>query len=202
MTPYQQEQNQAQEMVCNHISRLTETELTDLKERISEYLIFRRDMDTFLENHFSKLCTRTCYQSQLSACCTRDGIITFFADVVINGLESSEEQLGMLQERLVLPHQGTKCVYLGENGCLWQIRPLVCAMFLCTKAEKEVLDTNMHAKAEWAALKEREKSFRWPDRAVLFDDLEDIFIKAGYDSTLMYLHKSPGLLRVKALRDG
>ena len=75
-------------------------------------------------------------------------------------------------------------------------------MFLCDRAEKEVLEQNKQARQEWDTLKKREKSFRWPDQAVLFDELEAVFINAGYDSTLMYLHKSPGLLRIKALRDG
>jgi hypothetical protein len=57
----------------------------------------------------------------------------------------------------------------------------------------------MRAKEKWEALKQREKTFRWPDQAVLFDELEEVFIKAGYDSTLMYLHNSPGLLRVKKM---
>jgi hypothetical protein len=202
MTPYQHEQRQALEMVRNYISGLSDVELKILKEMISDYMFFRRDVDRFLDTHFSRLCTRTCYQDQTSACCSKDGIITFFADAVINALESSESQLGSLMNRLTGPHKGSKCVYLGSNGCLWQIKPLVCAMFLCTRAEKEVLDKNTRAKERWAALKQREKSFRWPDREVLFETIEDIFIKAGYDSTLMYLHKSPGLLRVKAMRDG
>jgi len=199
MTPYQQEQNQALEMVRKHISSLTNTDLRGLKERISEYLAFRQDVEAFLEQYFSRLCTQTCYQDQLSACCSRDGIITFFADGVINALESSEAQLDILMERLTIPHQGNKCVYLGKDGCLWQVKPLVCAMFLCARSEKEVLDKNMHAKEKWEALKQREKSFRWPDQAVLFDELEELYIKAGYNSTLMYLHNSPGLLRIKKM---
>jgi hypothetical protein len=140
MTPYQQEQKEALEVVRKHISSLTNADLRNLKERISEYLTFRRDVDAFLDQYFSRLCTQTCYQDQLSACCSRDGIITFFADGVINALESSEAQLDILMERLTMSHQGNKCVYLGKEGCLWQIKPLVCAMFLCAKAEKEVLE--------------------------------------------------------------
>jgi hypothetical protein len=47
--------------------------------------------------------------------------------------------------------------------------------------------------------KQREKHYRWPDRPVLFDDLEKYFMAAGYSSPLMYLNNSPGLLRVKEL---
>jgi len=197
MSEYQDEQREAQEMIRKHLVNLTDNEREGLRQRISEYLAFRRDVDDFLDQYFCRLCTQTCYQDQLSACCSRDGIITFFADGVINALESSEAQLDILMERLTMPHQGNKCVYLGKGGCLWQIKPLVCTMFLCAKAEKKVLDKNMRAKEKWEALKQREKSFRWPDKAVLFDDLEEVFIKVGYDSTLMYLHNSPGLLKVK-----
>ena len=70
-------------------------------------------------------------------------------------------------------------------------------MFLCKKAEDIVLKTNQDFQNEWHALKKREKTFRWPDQKVLFDDLEQLFLDAGYASPLMYLHNSPGLLKVK-----
>ena len=47
--------------------------------------------------------------------------------------------------------------------------------------------------------KQREKAFRWPDQPVLFDDIEAVFLNAGLSSPLMYLHNSPGLLRVKKM---
>ena len=200
MSAYQDEQREALVMIRSHLDNLTDDERKNLKVRISDYLVFRRDVDAFLQRYFSRLCTQTCYQSQLSACCSRDGIITFFADVVINALESTEDQLNDLEERLPIPHEGNKCVYLGENGCLWQVKPLVCEMFLCDRAENEVLLADKQTRQAWDALKKREKSFRWPDQAVLFDELEAVFMRAGYDSTLMYLHKSPGLLRIKAMR--
>ena len=194
---YQKEQQEALEIIQKHLAGLSGDAAAHLQEQISGYLTFRHDVDRFLEKYFSHLCTDTCYQSRLSACCTREGIITFFADVVINALQSSASEMLALQERLAFPHQGNKCLYLGEKGCLWHVKPIVCEMFLCTKAEKEVLFHNPRAQKAWEKLKQREKSFRWPDQAVLFDDLEEIFIKAGYTSTLMYLHNSPGLLKVK-----
>ncbi|MBW2613913.1 MAG: hypothetical protein JRE14_00210 [Deltaproteobacteria bacterium] len=199
MTEYQKEQHEALEMVRKYLSGLTADELADLGAQIAGYLSFRHDVDRFLEKHFNHLCTETCYRSRLSACCTREGIITFFADVVINALRTPEIDIQLLDERLQLPHQGNKCVYLGEQGCLWQVKPLVCEMFLCAKAEKEVLANNPRAQKAWETLKLRGKSFRWPDRSVLFDSLEEIFIAAGYTSSLMYLHNSPGLLRVKKM---
>ena len=45
---------------------------------------------------------------------------------------------------------------------------------------------------------EREaKAYRWPEKPVLFDALEKIFLDLGCDSSLMFLNKSPGLLRIK-----
>lgn len=199
MTEYQDEQRETLAMIVKHLAGLEDHERRDLRKLIADYLSFRRAVDGFLDQYFSRLCTQTCYQDQSSACCSRDGIITFFADCVVNAMESSVEQLALLERRLTNAHQGDKCVYLGREGCFWQVKPLVCAMFLCGKAERQVLASHKPAREAWAALKEKEKSFRWPDRDVLFDDLEEIFIKAGLVSPLMYLHNSPGLLRIKAL---
>ena len=44
---------------------------------------------------------------------------------------------------------------------------------------------------------EKRRQYTWPDQPVLFDKLEALFVEAGYRSSLMYLHNSPGLLRVK-----
>ena len=75
-------------------------------------------------------------------------------------------------------------------------------MFLCHRAEEEVLKQNALLKGEWEQLKQCKKRFTWPDQPVLFDLLEARFIRAGYESPLMYLHQSPGLQRVKAKARG
>ena len=72
-------------------------------------------------------------------------------------------------------------------------------MFLCEQAQKEVFGLKSWADKLWQELKRREKLYRWPDRPVLFDDLERYFMARGYSSPLMYLHNSPGLLRVKKM---
>jgi hypothetical protein len=72
-------------------------------------------------------------------------------------------------------------------------------MFLCEHARKMLFDKDRLALKEWERLKRREKRYTWPNRPVLFDDLETCFIRAGYSSSLMYFHNSPGLLRVKSL---
>lgn len=131
-------------------------------------------------------------------CCGRDGIITFFADMVINALVCSEHDLDRLEEAVSTDYKSEiKCIYLGDQGCLWKLKPIVCEMFLCESAKTKVFEKFPEAGLKWERLKQREKDFKWPDRPVLFDDLEKIFLMAGYHSPLMYLHNSPGLLRIK-----
>jgi hypothetical protein len=202
VTEYQHEQIEALELVTGHLSGLKTADIDVLKEKLAEYLCFRRDVDIFLSDHFNEICTDTCYQSQISACCTREGIITFFADVVVNVIISDELAITDLFSVLRSPQEGSKCIYLGEKGCLWEMKPLICEMFLCKKAEDAVLKNDQGLRKEWQALKAREKTFRWPDQRVLFDELEQLFLDAGQSSPLMYLHNSPGLLRVKETRVG
>jgi hypothetical protein len=133
----------------------------------------------------------------LSACCSKEGIITFFADVVINALVSGEAEMRSLLRVLATENKGSKCIYLGPEGCLWRLKPIVCEMFVCKDALSHIFNSAPEARQKWEELKELQKRFTWPDRPVLFDVVEDTFLKAGYTSTLMYLHNSPGLLRLK-----
>jgi hypothetical protein len=197
VTPYQKEQLQALIIVRRHLAQISEAEREALKESLSDYLAFRDAVDAFQENYFRNLCNRKCYQSKLSACCSRDGIVIFFADVTINALMADPAALERLQDVLTRPHEGFKCVFLAHDGCLWRIKPIVCEMFLCDAAENAVFKENLDAQKRWDALAVQKKSYTWPDRPVLFDTLEQIFIEAGYTSPLMFLHNSPGLLRVK-----
>jgi hypothetical protein len=197
MNPYQQEQREALSMVVRHLGQLSADNRRRLQKTLQAYLDFRYRVDRFLEKHFSQVCTTSCFQSQRSACCSRDGIITFFADVVINALISESDDLDRLHAVLKAPHEGSKCVYLGRAGCLWRIKPIVCQMFLCDAAAEDVFGKRSDLKEQWEALKTKAQHFKWPDRPVLFDALEKYFIDAGCRSTLMYLHTSPGLLRVK-----
>lgn len=199
MNDYNLEQSETIQMVREHLRTTLPSELGKLKTRIKNYLRFRKEVDRFLQDRFSQICTQKCYQDHYSACCSREGITTFFADIVINLLISSGEEIDRLLQALTLPNPGSKCVYLGENGCLWNIKPIVCEMFLCKDARKSVFDNNTNILRQWKRFKYREKKYTWPDRPVLFDDLETRFIQAGYSSTLMYFHNSPGLLRVKRL---
>ena len=70
-------------------------------------------------------------------------------------------------------------------------------MFLCDAAKEEIFGRKPPALSRWNELTQHRKKFTWPDRPVLFDFLEQYFKAAGYTSPLMYMHNSPGLLRVK-----
>ena len=197
MSAYQNEQIDALRIVRRYLENLSPLELQGLKSEAADYLDFRREVHFFLRDYFSSVCTLTCFQSRRSACCSGEGITTFFADVVINALVSDTELLDRLEAALKVENAGHKCIYLGKNGCLWKIKPIVCEMFLCDVSQKEVFSHHLHIKTTWDELQERRKNYTWPDKPILFDDLENRFIDAGFKSTLMYLHNSPGLLRIK-----
>lgn len=197
ISSYQKEQLDAVFLAARHLGTLAPEQIQALKTASNEYLAFRDDADAFLNTYFSSTCTQKCFQSSLSACCSREGIITFFADIVINALFSSEDERSRLITVLEKPNAGPKCVYLGPQGCLWRIKPIVCQMFLCDAAMFRIFSDHPLAESAWNSLKNREKQFTWPDKKILFDDLESFFLNAGYASSLMYLHNSPGLLMVK-----
>ncbi len=200
MTPYNREQFDALRIIRGHLASLSRKDLDSLHRRIDEYASFRNELEEFLERRFEKICTESCFRSRRSACCTREGIIVFFADVVINALESSQAQLEAIEIALETGggrDQGFKCVFLTENGCLWRVRPIVCAMFLCDSAKEKVFGQDPEAARLWEMFESRRKAFTWPDKPVLFDDLETVFMGAGCRSPLMHLHFSPGLRMVK-----
>lgn len=197
MSSYNQEQYDALDMVRRYVAGLGKDEKAGLVASIDDYLRFRQSVDDFLQTHFGSVCSQACYQSRLSACCNREGIVTFFADGVINVLLSTPQEIDRLATVLQKGDNGPKCVYLGGNGCLWRLKPIVCAMFLCDRAEEKVFRDRPALRRRWEAYREHKKRFTWPDRPVLFDELEAIFIAAGCTSPLMYLHNSPGLIRVK-----
>lgn len=197
MNSYQKEQIEALALVQGYLANLALDARQALESRIAEYLLFRDAVDAFLDAHFGDVCTLKCFKSKTSACCSRDGIITFFGDVVVNALVTPQEEINALRSVLQKPNRSFKCVYLGKQGCMWRVKPIVCEMFLCKAACQQVLATKPEAAKTWEGLKQRKKLFTWPDRPVLFDDLERLFLDAGYFSSLMYMHNSPGLLRIK-----
>ena len=171
--------------------------LDDLEEEIRAYLKFRRDVAAFQKTHLWDICTDKCFTSHVSACCNREGIATFFGDVVVNALVSAPHELNALEKALASDRGGFTCVYLTETGCAWHLKPIVCEMFLCEHAKEMLSQKRESLFEEWEGLRNRERQYTWPDKPVLFDKLEEVFMRSGLDSPLMYFHKSPGLLRVK-----
>jgi hypothetical protein len=194
---YNQQQIEAFMVVRQYLQGLSRSDIGQIKHRIRNYMGFRADVADFQALYFSEICTHKCFTNQTSACCGREGIATFFADVVINVLLSSEREVDAVLQALFTDRGGFKCVYLTEDGCVWRLKPIVCEMFLCRQAKENVFNTNETLRNRWEGLRRRERRYTWPSRPVLFDELEELFIRAGYDSPLMYLHHSPGLLRLK-----
>jgi len=202
MSEYNEQQKEAILMVRQHLSHLPNSELRWLIQRIKSYLRFRKVVGSFQQEHFADICSEKCFTSRTSACCGREGIITFFADVAINVLLSTSKEIDRLLETLERDQGGFNCVYLNKSGCLWRCKPIVCEMFLCDHAKNLVLANNERLASQWQGFRRRERMYTWPTRQVLFDELEVFFLHAGFESPLMYLHKSPGLLRLKAKRTG
>ncbi|HHP7233687.1 MAG TPA: hypothetical protein ACFCUC_03575 [Desulfobacterales bacterium] len=197
MNEYQQEQYDAFQTVICGLGRLSIGEIEGLRQMVQPYLRFRRELDAFQAKHFAAHCTRQCFRRRLSACCSKDGIVVFFADVAVNVLDSAEPDIDALVARLQRPERRDKCIYLGRAGCGWKLRPIVCAMFLCNRVQQEVLAADPVLQDQWRAFETRRRTFTWPDRPVLFDALEQCFLRLGLRSSLMFLNTGPGLLRVK-----
>lgn len=196
-TEYQIEQLETLVLTRRHLKGLSVRNREGLRNLMVPYLNFRRDTAAFLSAHFGGVCFRKCYENRESACCGKDAIIVYFADVLVNALTADDSLLDDMEDRLRSPNATSRCVFLREDGCRWHVKPIVCEMFVCDGAKAEALGTAPRLEAEWAALEERRREFTWPDRPVLFDDLERRFIEAGLDSPLMHFHRSPGLLRMK-----
>lgn len=200
MSTYNREQAEAHLIVQDGLRHFSASTMRVLREQIQAYLHFRADVDAFYGKYFSPTCMDKCFETGESICCGREGITTFFADVVINALVSGGDELKGLLGVLHEQDRSSQCVYLGKQGCRWRVKPIVCAMFLCQPAKEMVLKGRREVGAIWDRLKKEEKRYTWPARPVLFEHLEHVFIKKGYRSDLMYFHNSPGLLRVKAQR--
>lgn len=201
MNTYQKEQLEALTLVRRYLDGPGAARVAGLGTVLTEYLAFRKRVAAFLEAVFHTICTEKCYQGQLSACCAKDGIITFFADVVVNALVSSVPELERLAAAIFRPYKADKCIFLTENGCAWRIKPVVCEFFLCDEAEQRGFENDPGAREQWEAFKIEKNAYTWPDRPVLFESIESEFIAYGHRSPLMYLHNSPGLLRVRRTRD-
>lgn len=198
MNDYQMEQREALQIVRRHLHQASPA---DLAEQIAAYLAFRQKTARFYNARIEPVCRQKCFKTGISGCCTKDGIIVFFADVVINALQSTTRQLDRLEQAIDFPALGGKCIFLTQSGCAWQVKPIVCEMFICHPARQQAFADSPSKAQEWKALEQERKTFTWPDQPVLFEHLERFFLNLGQRSTLMHIHNSPGLLRVKQNRD-
>ena len=189
-------------MVRRYVEGLAPDARARLRRRLRSYLGFREEVARFHQAHLATVCSEKCFSTETSACCGREGIATFFADVVINVFLSSPAEIDALLLAVSEPTAGPDCVYLSGDGCLWRLKPIVCEMFLCDYAKNRVLGEDLSLRSRWERLRRRERLYTWPTRPVLFDELEASLRAAGLDSPLMYFHKSPGLLRLKARARG
>ena len=194
---YREEQLQNQKSVQDYFANHGEGEKARVRALCREYLHFRDEVAAFQSRYLQSSCNAACFQHQRSACCNKDGIITFFSDLVVNAVVSDSAGMEALTRCLQKPRTDMKCIYLGPEGCRWQVKPIVCEMFVCDRAKEEAFSTSTRVASIWEGLKEKERLFRWPDRPVLFDEIESRFMAAGVSSSLMYLHNSPGLIRIK-----
>ncbi len=177
---------------------LSPSALAELRESIQPYLRFRRKVEDYQGSYFASLCRETCFETGLSACCSFESIITFFADQVVAYLLASPARMDTILRTLERPNTTGKCVYLGESGCLLPVRPISCSMFFCDTAKTTAFGAHPEAEPIWRELLEEEKGYTWPTQPVLFDDLEDFFMHRGAESRHMFFHRSPGLLHIKA----
>jgi hypothetical protein len=194
---YNRRQEEVILVIRDHLVHLPGPEKRALRRSLEPYLEFRSETASFQDDHLSAACTLKCFHDGTSACCGREGILTFFADVVINVLLSTDVEVEALLSLLSRDRGGPNCVYLGEGGCAWNLKPVTCEMFLCNHAKKEILNRDISLGRRWEELRKREKSYTFPDRPVLFDGLEKLFLDAGIEDPMMYCHKSPGLLLLK-----
>lgn len=195
---YNRDQWTTYQGIFNALRSLPSSDVDSLKEKIQPYLAFRSAVDNYQSKYFLHTCERLCFQTQVSACCGFESIIMFFADHVVNALFMDEAKVPELLRVLTEPNRTQRCIYLGVEGCLWKVRPISCAMFLCSQAKGEAFARDPKIETEWEKLMQWEKEFTWPVKPVLFDDLEKYFINLGVQSPHMYFHQSPGLLKVKA----
>ena len=197
MTTYNKEQLDALKRVSTALTAMDSNETDRLKKEARDYLAFREQVATFSHAHLAAICKQKCYDTGLSACCTREGIITYFTDVVLNVLFSTPNQLDRLAQALIAPKAGNQCVYLSPQGCLWTLKPIVCEMFFCDWLKDEARAMNPSLPDRIADFKIRQKAYTWPDKPVIFNRIETIFLEKGCTSPLMYFHTSPGLIRIK-----
>ncbi|ROQ89883.1 hypothetical protein [Desulfosoma caldarium] len=197
MSEYNRDQWASFTAIREAMETLSRDQLALLATAVRPYLAFRQKLAAFHEKFFAPHCMPLCFTTHQSACCGFESIFTFFADQVITYLVSKTDERERLFQALLRPLRSDRCVYLGPQGCVWTLPPISCAMFYCEKVKERVFAEHPEAHHTWQALRNEEKAFTYPDRPVLFDVIENLFLDVGVDSPHMYFHRSPGLLRIK-----
>ena len=89
MSEYNRDQWEALLMVQHYFEGLPASETRRLQATVGPYLEFRSEVSGFQKEVLSEICTQACFTTRQSACCNRDGIATFFADVVMKEMEAA-----------------------------------------------------------------------------------------------------------------
>lgn len=198
MSYYHRDQLESIRKTFEACERLDEESKNYLRKISIPYMEFRKELQEFNKKYFISYCQKACFENGRSACCGYESIIVFFADEVINYVFGGRDDFPIILEKLNRVKPSDHCVYLGDRGCLWTIRPISCAMFFCDDAKRKVFQVFSEAEKIWRELVKKEKSFTWPDKPVLFDLIEEFFIELGIKTGHMYFHNSPGLLKIKS----
>ena len=197
MNTYQKEHFDTFRLVLDYLVGSPPAERRHLRDLSARYVDFRNRSGHYQRTHVAEFCTSKCYSTRMSLCCSRDSIVVYFADVVINCLHSGSSEIQSMIHLLRHSNQGQRCVYLSPEGCRWRISPVVCGMFLCDEAIACITAAGEPTAKQWRAFEEERRRYTWPDRPVVFDALEQWFLERGHSSPLMHLNTSPGLLALK-----
>ncbi len=197
MNTYQKEHFDTYRLVMNFLGNRPASERRSLIDLSADYVDFRKRLDRFQQAHVAELCADKCYRTHESMCCSRDSIVVYFADVVVNCLHSEGAEIDRIISVLESSNTGHQCIYLTAQGCRWRILPIVCGMFLCDAAASCISEAGSTILKQWQDLAAERLRYTWPDRPVVFDALEKRFLAHGLNSVLMHLNSSPGLLALK-----
>ena len=83
MSLYNRQHMEAILMVRDHFAGISLAMRDRLESEVEHYLEFREEVARFHRRCFADICSVKCFSSRTSACCGREGILVFFADVVV-----------------------------------------------------------------------------------------------------------------------
>ncbi len=109
MCEYNKEQLETLYIVRQYLSKQSQNKIETYKKDIESYSLFRKKISDFSSKNFSSLCREKCFDNGLSACCTKEGIITYFADVFVNAIYSTPDQLNKIENILQMTNNSKLC---------------------------------------------------------------------------------------------